>query len=123
MSIFTDIRQELMNDPTLQGFIGQRVFWRNPIDVPSDSYITMHRTGKRRPIATQKDFIRLICYSKSMSDLENITSRIVDLFEGKTYLNGNNYYAMPLINQVDSDQKLQDAFYFSIMTFEFNSTT
>jgi hypothetical protein len=123
MSIFGDIKTELEADAGISAIVGNRVKWRNPTRIPSGSYITLNRQGKERDIANQADKIRMICYSKDMVELESLTDQIISFLEGKTYLNGNNYYMISLLNQTDGDEKLKEGFYWSMLTFQFNTVT
>ena len=124
MPILEDLYFELTNDAAITAITtNQRIFYKNPQTVPSDPYIVYSRNTKTRDMVTQFDRFQIACFSKDMAELETLANAVITLFEDKRSMNGNEYYSIFLINQTDSDVKLQEGFYFSILTFEFRSNT
>lgn len=118
-----DLRTHLINDATVNVFIGSRFYLKAPIDKQTQTYCTYNRQNKGRDMVSENNRFQIFCFSKDTLELANLTTAIIQSLEDERTLNGNYYYSNSLINQVDSIEKLDDGFFWSILTFEFKHTT
>ena len=124
MSIITDIRAELINNAGIAAIVGTRVYWRNPtVAQTEDAYISFSRQTKERDMVRQKDRFQIVCFAKTMSVLDDLSDKVIALFEDKTIVNNHQYFKVYLIAQEDATEKLETGYYWNILTFEFLTTT
>lgn len=122
--IEADLRAEILADGAVAAIIDDRMFLKAPIHKQTESYITFHRSGsgKNRTMVSEKNRFQIAAFSYDTEELENLCKAIINALEGKRALNGNEYFSNSLINQTDSDSKLDDGFFWSILTFEFKNS-
>jgi len=125
MEILKNINWELLHDGGIGAIVGSRVFYKNPINVPSDSYVVFARETRQRDMVSDMNIFQIACFSKDMLVLENMTNAVIDCFEGKKSIGENNdfVYSLSLISQTDNTVMLENGFYYSIMTFEIKFTS
>ena len=121
--IEADLRNHLINDPAVNAIIGSRMFLKKPIDQQTQPYLTFSRPVKTRDMVSEENRFRIIAFSKDTEQLEILAAAIIDSLEGKTLLNNNFYYRNSFLAQTDSEEKLADGFFWSILTFRFKHTT
>ncbi len=119
--IETDLRATLLANTTVNAIISGRMFLKKPIRAQTDPYLTYFRPSKTRDMVSEKNRFQIFAFSKDTLELENLARAIINALEGKKVLNGNRYYSNSLVAQADSDQKLEDGFFWSILTFEFKN--
>jgi hypothetical protein len=118
-----DLRTELIGEATISSIVGNRVYFRDPIGAQTQSYISYFRTKRARDMVSNHDRIKLILFSKSMSELLTLALNVINFLEGKRQLNSNEYYSLSFLNQVDSTEKLKDGFFWTMLEYEFKETT
>lgn len=123
--IETDIRTELTQDPTISAIVSTRVFLKNPIrsEQNGNPYISFSRQDKARNMVSQTDRFQLWVFSTDVVQLETLCDAIINLFEDKRSMNNNKYFSVNLIGQTDSRERLEDSFFWSVLTYEFKQTT
>ncbi|MES2395077.1 MAG: hypothetical protein V4549_03700 [Bacteroidota bacterium] len=120
--IETDFRFELINNGAVTAIIGSRLFLRDPIRPQTSSYAIYYRQVKNRDMVSEKNRFQITAFSKDTLELENLCQAIINALEGKKVLNSNAYYSNSLLGQTDSRIKLDDGFFWSILTFEFKQS-
>lgn len=122
----SDIRAKIIAAPAVSAIIGSgsnaRMFNKNPIRTQTAAYLSYHRNMKTRDMVSQKDRFQIRAFSMDTLELETLCDAVINCLEGQRLLNGNQYYSNSLISQADGNEKLDDGFYWSIMTFEFKHT-
>ena len=117
-----DLRLSLINEPTISAIIGNRMFLKNPINEQDSAYISYIRSDRTRDMVADKNRFKLILYSTSSLELINLTEVVIAHLENRKLLNGTLYYSLSFVNQVDSDEKLKNGFYWTILEYEFKNT-
>ncbi len=117
--IETDLRTELLSNAAVTAIIGTRMFLKAPVHTQTQSYVTFHRQYKLRDMVSEKNVFKVVAFSQDMLELENLCAAIINALDTKTALNTNQYYSNSLVSQIDGPQKLDDGFFWSMMTFEF----
>lgn len=118
--IYEDLRASIIADPTLSAIVSGRVYAKKPNQAKSGSYIQINREARSRDIVTDGSRMRFTCFSKDILELENMANGLISLFEGAKVLNGQEYYQVAFINQVDIDEKVENGMFFSYLDFIFN---
>lgn len=117
--IYEDIANAIIADPPLNSIVGNRVYSRKPIESDNEAYIQISREARQRDIVSDNSRFRITCFSKDLDELEDIANYTIDLLEGQSNLSGTNYYEIAFLNQVDSDQELDNGMYFTFLDFIF----
>lgn len=125
--IESDLRAKIIGDAAVSALIGSgssaRMYLKKPIRTPSQTYLTYHRQNKARDMVSEVNRFRIIAFSQDTLELENLCTAVINALEGETDLNGNEYFSNSFLSQTDSEAKLEDGFFWSILTFEFKHTT
>jgi len=121
--IETDIAAALIADASINAIISGRIFNRNPIDQQTQTYITFDRPTKQRDMVRDRHQFRFFIYSENIDTIETLAQLLIDFFEDKTSLNGNEYYKIAFLGQSDPNVMLENGFYYSLLQFQFDETT
>lgn len=104
--------------------IGGRMFQRNALKEQTGDYIVFRRAiPKTRDMVRETNILQFFCFSKSLEDLELLSNELIAYFEDRHQVGTDHYFKIYFISQVDSTDKLENGFYFNILTFGFRKTT
>jgi hypothetical protein len=120
-----DIRAELIADAGVSAIVSTRIFLKDPIRKEQSNlpFIAFVRQNKARNMVRQVDRFEIWGFSQDTEILENLCNAVINCFEDKRSLNGNPYFSIALVGQTDSREKLDDGYFWSVMTYEFKHTT
>ena len=118
-----DLRTELVGEASISAIIGDRMFLRDPIRKQTENYIIYNRVSRKRDMVSDQNRFRLYLFSQRTSGLITLVDAVISFLEGKEILNGNHYYSLSFVNQVDGDEKLADGFFWSFLEYEFKQST
>lgn len=118
-----DIRANVLGDSGVAAIVGTRMFLKKPIRKQTAPYLVYYRQNKSRDMVSEKNRFQIVAFSDDTVQLETLCTAVINSLEGKKVLNGNNYHSNSLVGQTDSQDKLDDGFFWSILTFEFKHTT
>ena len=113
-----NIRTQIINDTALTAIVGQRVFYPAPISEQTASYITYRKVNRQRLIAQDLQEFKFFCFSKTISEIDTMGDKLIDLFEGNQITSANTYKII-FINQTDSPEKLDTGFFWTVLDFRF----
>jgi len=116
--IFEDLYKHFTEDAGVSAIATDGVFWRKPLQQPAgDPYLIYTRPDLGENDVRNQHRIEIVCFSKSMNDLEGLTEAVKASLRGVTQIGDGHYYMVQLINQVESDEKLDSGYYFSILNY------
>lgn len=121
--IETDLRTFLLAQPAISTAIGTRFYLEAPIDEPTQTYITFNRGNKKRDMVSEGNVFQIWVFSQDLLERAQLSNLIIEALEGEVYLNGNHYHKNSFVNQTDGRVKLDNGFFWSLLTFEFQHTT
>jgi len=102
------------------------VFWRKPHltseSVGDDPYIVYTRPDLGENDIREQHRVQIVCFAKDSVIAENLASAIRDSLRSINSINGNQYYIIEFINQVDGDDKLDNGFYYVMLNYFMRKT-
>jgi len=119
LSIYTDLVTALKADSTIYSATGDRIFQRQPLKEPSDTFINIIQESKTQQVANDDKVIRFFIFSKDMTELETLSVALISLLVDNASLG----FKVALQTQSDAQVKLQNGFYYNTLTFIFKITT
>lgn len=121
--LYTNIRTAILADTPIATIVSSRVFARKPITDQTASYITILLENDKPNDVSSVALCRILCFSKDMAEIETLANRLISVLSAKTNLGGStNMYKTRIVNRRDSDARLDDGFYWTILFFEFYRT-
>lgn len=118
-----DLREELIGEATISSIVSDRFFYRKPTRAQTAAYISFFRTGRARDNVSNHDRMKLVLYSGNANELIELALAVINFLEGRKILNGNQYFSLSFVNQVDSTEQLNNGFYWTMLEYEFKETT
>jgi hypothetical protein len=116
-----DIYQHLENDsPAVKAIADGGFFWRKPNntkDLKGKDYVVFSRPNLRENDVRTRNLTEFICFSESMETVELLAEALKDNLRGRTVYNGNKYYFTRLLDQVSGKDRLENGFYYSILSY------
>jgi len=116
--IFEDLYKHFTEDAGIDAIATGGVFWRNPIEAPDGTpYLIYSRPDLEENDVRNQHRVQIACFAQSMNDLEALTEAVKSSLRGATQVGEGKYYIVQLISQVDSEDKLENGYYFNILNY------
>lgn len=116
--IFQDLYKHLTEDSAVDAIATGGVFWRNPLQAPvEDPYIVYSRAECLENDVRSQHRVQIVCFAKSMNDLEALTEAVKASLRDTTQVGDGNYYLVQPIAQTDSEDKLENGYFFNILNY------
>lgn len=118
-----DLIESLKGNTDITDIVSTRIYNREPIRTPEGTYLEVYRTNKTRQVASESNILQIFVFGKLVGEMEALSDLIIEHLEDKLVLNTNPYFKCNLVNQADNNIKLDNGFYFNIITFQFQKVT
>jgi len=130
ISRLTNIRTELLADVAVAAIVGTDIFYKNPTRTQTTPYISFIRSSKQEDDVREQDIVQVTCFSSDgivLEDLADAVKNALTVTDPSNVANldigGEGYFQATFILQSDSETKLKNGLFFTILTFELQFAT